>query len=78
MIFFSGELGFMWLLYSGYGNSNRIDRLTRNLFASANGWKPFKTFSMVNWCGYGQQYRPWLQPGGDWLLVPVPGEAVSG
>ncbi len=26
---------------------------------------------MVNWCGHGQEYQPWLQPEGWWLLVPV-------
>ena len=41
-----------------------------------NGWKPFKTFSMVNWCGHGQEHQPWLQPDGYWLLVPVVGEAA--
>src|SRR5438445_3588551 len=28
----------------------------------ANGWKPFKPFFMVNWCGHGHEYQPWLQP----------------
>jgi hypothetical protein len=42
----------------------------------ANGWKPVKTFSMVNWCGHGQEYQPWLQPDGYWLLVPILGEAA--
>jgi hypothetical protein len=37
----------------------------------ANGWKPCKTFSMVNWCGHGIEYQPWLQPDGYWLLVPI-------
>lgn len=23
-----------------------------------NGWKPCKTFSMVNWCGHGQEFIP--------------------
>jgi hypothetical protein len=36
-----------------------------------NGWKPCKTFAVVNWCGHGQEYQPWLQPDGWWLLVPV-------
>ena len=40
-----------------------------------NGW-PFKTFSIVNWCGHGQEFQPWLQPDGYWLLVPVVGEAA--
>jgi hypothetical protein len=38
-----------------------------------NGWKPFKAFSMVNWCGHGQEYQPWPQADGYWLLVPVLG-----
>ena len=42
----------------------------------ANGWKPCKTFTMVNWCGHGQEYQPWLQPDGWWLLLPVLGEAA--
>ncbi len=36
-----------------------------------NGWKPVKTFSMVNWCGHGHEYQPWLQADGWWLLVLV-------
>jgi len=36
-----------------------------------NGWKPCKTFTMVNWCGHGQEYQPWLQPDGWWLLIPT-------
>jgi len=45
-------------------------------FASAtslcrNGWKPVKTFSMVNWCGHGQEYQPWLQSDGFWLVVSI-------
>jgi hypothetical protein len=39
----------------------------------ANGWKPFKPFFIMNWCGPGQEYQPWLQPDGWWLLVPVLG-----
>jgi len=27
--------------------------------------------TMVNWCGHGHEYQPWLQPNGWWLLVPV-------
>ncbi len=41
-----------------------------------NGWNPVKTLSVVNWCGYGQEFQPWLQADGYWLLVPVVGEAV--
>jgi hypothetical protein len=37
----------------------------------ANGWKPFKPFFMMNWCGHGHEYQPWLQSDGWWLLVPV-------
>ncbi len=36
-----------------------------------NGWKPFKTFSMVNWCGHSQEYQLWLQSDGYWLVVQV-------
>jgi hypothetical protein len=38
-----------------------------------NGWKLGRTFSMVNWCGHGQEYQPWLQPDGWWLPVPILG-----
>jgi hypothetical protein len=41
-----------------------------------NGWKPVKTFTMMNWCGHGHAYQPWLQPDGCWLLVPLLGEAA--
>jgi hypothetical protein len=41
-----------------------------------NGWQPFKTFSMMNWCGHSQEYQPWLQADGWWLLVPIVGEAA--
>jgi len=37
----------------------------------ANGWQPFKPFSMMNWCGHGHEYQPWLQGDGWWLLVPI-------
>jgi hypothetical protein len=40
-----------------------------------NGWKPVKTFSIVNWCGHGQEFQPWLQADGYWLLVPMMGTA---
>ena len=45
----------------------------------ANGWKPFKPFFMVNWCGRGHEYQPWLQPDGYWLLVSLwePGEEAA-
>jgi hypothetical protein len=36
-----------------------------------NGWKPMKTMQVVNWCGHGQQFIPWPQADGYWLLVPV-------
>jgi len=36
-----------------------------------NGWKPFKPFFMMNWCGHGHEYQPWLQGDGWWLLVPI-------
>jgi hypothetical protein len=41
----------------------------------ANGWKPCKLFFVMNWCGHGIEYQPWLQADGWWLLVPVLGEA---
>jgi len=31
---------------------------------------------MMNWCGHGHDYLPWLQSDGWWLLVPVLSEAV--
>ncbi len=36
-----------------------------------NGWKPMKTMQFVNWCGHGQEFMPWPQVNGYWLLVPV-------
>jgi hypothetical protein len=39
-----------------------------------NGWTSVKTFSIVNWCGHGQEFQPWLESDGSWLLVPVVGE----
>ena len=36
-----------------------------------NGWKPVKTFSIVNWCGHGHEFQPWLQANSWWLLVPI-------
>ena len=42
----------------------------------ANGWKPCKAFTMVNWCGHGQEYQRWLQSDGWWLLVPILTEAA--
>ena len=41
----------------------------------ANDWKPFNPFFMMNRCGHGHEYQPWLQSDGWWLLVPVVGEA---
>ena len=41
-----------------------------------NGWKPCKTFTMVNGCGHGQKYQPWPQPDGWWLPVPIYGWGV--
>jgi hypothetical protein len=26
---------------------------------------------VVNWCGHGQQFIPWPEPDGFWVLVPV-------
>jgi hypothetical protein len=36
-----------------------------------NGWKPMKPMLVVNWCGHGQQFIPWPEADGYWLLVPV-------
>ncbi len=41
-----------------------------------NGWKPLKLFFVMNWCGHGTDYVPWLQADGLWLLVPMLGEAA--
>jgi hypothetical protein len=38
------------------------------------GWKPMKPMLVVNWCGHGQQFVPWLEKDGYWRLVPVVGE----
>ena len=39
-----------------------------------NAWKPLKTFSLVNWCGHGQEFEPVPEAEGYWRLVPVLGE----
>ena len=40
------------------------------------GWKPTKPMLVVNWCGHGQEFVPWPEKDGYWVLVPVV-EAVA-
>jgi hypothetical protein len=40
------------------------------------GWKPMKAMVVVNYCGHGQEFIPWPEPGGLWVLVPVVGETT--
>jgi len=35
-----------------------------------------KTMLVVNWCGHGQEFVPWPEADGYWVLVPVV-EAVA-
>jgi hypothetical protein len=30
-----------------------------------------KPLLVVNWCGHGQQFIPWPEADGYWVLVPV-------
>ena len=39
------------------------------------GW-PTKPMVVVNWCGHGQEFVPWPEKDGYWVLVPVV-EAVA-
>jgi len=41
------------------------------------GWaKPRQVLKIVNWCGHSQDFVAWPEPGGNWRLVPVVGEAT--
>jgi hypothetical protein len=31
---------------------------------------------VVNWCGLGQEFVPWPDADGYWMLVPVVGEVA--
>jgi hypothetical protein len=35
------------------------------------GWKPMKPMLVVNWCGHGEEFIPWPEADGYWVLVPV-------
>jgi hypothetical protein len=35
------------------------------------GWKPMKPILSVNWCGHSQQFIPWPEKDGLWVLVPI-------
>lgn len=36
------------------------------------GWgQPRQVVKIVNWCGHGNEYVPWPEADGYWLLVPV-------
>ena len=34
------------------------------------GW-PTTAMVVVNWCGHGQEFVPWPETDGYWVLVPV-------
>jgi hypothetical protein len=34
------------------------------------GW-PATPMVVVNWCGHGQEFVPWPEKDGYWVLVPV-------
>ena len=34
------------------------------------GW-PTQPMVVVNWCGHGQEFVPWPEKDGYWVLVPV-------
>ena len=36
----------------------------------------WKSMLVVNWCGHGQEFVPWPEKDGCWVLVPVV-EAVA-
>ena len=36
-----------------------------------NGWKPCKSFTIVNWCAYVQQLIRGGKRDGYWTLVPI-------
>jgi hypothetical protein len=40
------------------------------------GWRPMKPMLIVNWCGHGQEFIPWPEKDGLWVLVPILGEAT--
>jgi hypothetical protein len=40
------------------------------------GWKPMKPMLVVNYCGHGQEFIPWPEADGYWLVMPVVGEAA--
>jgi hypothetical protein len=37
--------------------------------------KPLKPRLLVNWCGHSQEFAPWPEADGYWVLVPVPRKA---
>jgi hypothetical protein len=39
------------------------------------GWHLYRTVTVVNWCGRGQEFIPLTAPAGRVQLVPVVGEA---
>ena len=39
-------------------------------------WKPMKPMLVMNWCGHGQEFVPWPEKDGYWMLVPVVGVAA--
>ncbi len=58
-----------------YDSSGYDDALGRRDGGSSAAWRPLKLFFVMSWCGHGDDYVPWLQADGLWLLVPMLGEA---
>jgi hypothetical protein len=41
------------------------------------GWgQPRQVVKIVNWCGHSQDFIPWPEADGYWVLVPVVSEAA--
>ena len=38
--------------------------------------RAYRVESYVNWCGHGQEFVPWPEKDGYWMLVPVVGVAA--
>jgi hypothetical protein len=39
------------------------------------GW-PTTPMVVVNWCGHGQEFVPWPEEDGYWVLVPIVGKVA--
>jgi len=40
-----------------------------------SGW-PTTPMVVVNWCGHGQEFVPWPEEDGYWVLVPIVGKVA--